>query len=388
MSNKFGIYIHIPFCKTICPFCNFNVYLSSSADYDELVSFLLDELRTKSVLFSDKKLVSIHFGGGTPSLLPPRLLKKILNQIERLFLVESDCEIALEINPYDNEVEEPVLFKDLGINRLSVGIQSFNNKKLKILGRNSTKESNLYFIRKISDCGFTNLSFDFIFGVDKESLKEWEEELLHLKELDIQHVSTYCLTIEKSTAFWKMRDRGDIVEVSDNIFLDMMDLTKKQLNQIGIEQYEISNYSKPLYESRHNLLYWNSDSYLGIGPGAHSSLIDIEEGKYYRWSNPKSIKQYGKLLSLKSDTLINHSLGIREYIKDTFMMGLRLKKGGNIESLNLVSSFSINQRIIDELTKQHLIVNKDNNLALTDTGFNVSNEVIFRVIDNIDFIDD
>ncbi|MBT3476305.1 radical SAM family heme chaperone HemW [bacterium] len=388
MSNKFGIYIHIPFCKTICPFCNFNVYLSSSADYDELVSFLLDELRTKSVLFSDKKLVSIHFGGGTPSLLPPRLLKKILNQIERLFLVESDCEIALEINPYDNEVEEPVLFKDLGINRLSVGIQSFNNKKLKILGRNSTKESNLYFIRKISDCGFTNLSFDFIFGVDKESLKEWEEELLHLKELDIQHVSTYCLTIEKSTAFWKMRDRGDIVEVSDNIFLDMMDLTKKQLNQIGIEQYEISNYSKPLYESRHNLLYWNSDSYLGIGPGAHSSLIDIEEGKYYRWSNPKSIKQYGKLLSLKSDTLINHSLGIREYIKDTFMMGLRLKKGVNIESLNLVSSFSINQRIIDELTKQHLIVNKDNNLALTDTGFNVSNEVIFRVIDNIDFIDD
>ena len=388
MSNKFGIYIHIPFCKTICPFCNFNVYLSSSADYDELVSFLLDELRTKSVLFSDKKLVSIHFGGGTPSLLPPRLLKKILNQIERLFLVESDCEIALEINPYDNEVEEPVLFKDLGINRLSVGIQSFNNKKLKILGRNSTKESNLYFIWKISDCGFTNLSFDFIFGVDKESLKEWEEELLHLKELDIQHVSTYCLTIEKSTAFWKMRDRGDIVEVSDNIFLDMMDLTKKQLNQIGIEQYEISNYSKPLYESRHNLLYWNSDSYLGIGPGAHSSLIDIEEGKYYRWSNPKSIKQYGKLLSLKSDTLINHSLGIREYIKDTFMMGLRLKKGVNIESLNLVSSFSINQRIIDELTKQHLIVNKDNNLALTDTGFNVSNEVIFRVIDNIDFIDD
>lgn len=388
MSNKFGIYIHIPFCKTICPFCNFNVYLSSSADYDELVSFLLDELRTKSALFSDKKLVSIHFGGGTPSLLPPRLLKKILNQIERLFLVESDCEIALEINPYDNEVEEPVLFKDLGINRLSVGIQSFNNKKLKILGRNSTKESNLYFIRKISDCGFTNLSFDFIFGVDKESLKEWEEELLHLKELDIQHVSTYCLTIEKSTAFWKMRDRGDIVEVSDNIFLDMMDLTKKQLNQIGIEQYEISNYSKPLYESRHNLLYWNSDSYLGIGPGAHSSLIDIEEGKYYRWSNPKSIKQYGKLLSLKSDTLINHSLGIREYIKDTFMMGLRLKKGVNIESLNLVSSFSINQRIIDELTKQHLIVNKDNNLALTDTGFNVSNEVIFRVIDNIDFIDD
>ena len=388
MSNKFGIYIHIPFCKTICPFCNFNVYLSSSADYDELVSFLLDELRTKSVLFSDKKLVSIHFGGGTPSLLPPRLLKKILNQIERLFLVESDCEIALEINPYDNEVEEPVLFKDLGINRLSVGIQSFNNKKLKILGRNSTKESNLYCMRKISDCGFTNLSFDFIFGVDKESLKEWEEELLHLKELDIQHVSTYCLTIEKSTAFWKMRDRGDIVEVSDNIFLDMMDLTKKQLNQIGIEQYEISNYSKPLYESRHNLLYWNSDSYLGIGPGAHSSLIDIEEGKYYRWSNPKSIKQYGKLLSLKSDTLINHSLGIREYIKDTFMMGLRLKKGVNIESLNLVSSFSINQRIIDELTKQHLIVNKDNNLALTDTGFNVSNEVIFRVIDNIDFIDD
>ena len=170
------------------------------------------------------------------------------------------------------------MFKDLGISRLSIGIQSFNNKKLKILGRSSTKKSNLDFISKISNCEFTNISFDFIFGVDKESLKEWEQELSYLKELNVQHVSTYCLTIEESTPFWKMRNRGDISEVSDDIFLDMMDTTKEKLKEIGIEQYEISNYSKPLYESRHNLLYWDSDSYLGIGPGAHSSLVDIEKG--------------------------------------------------------------------------------------------------------------
>ena len=388
MSNKFGIYIHIPFCKTICPFCNFNVYPSSSADYDGLVSLLLDELRIKSVLFANKNLVSVHFGGGTPSLLPINFLKKILDRIEELFSVESDCEIAIEINPYDDEVEEPIIFKDLGISRLSIGIQSFNNNKLKILGRNSTKKSNLDFISKISNCEFTNISFDFIFGVDKESLKEWEQELSYLKELNVQHVSTYCLTIEESTPFWKMRNRGDISDVSDDIFLDMMDTTKEKLKEIGIEQYEISNYSKPLYESKHNLLYWESDSYLGIGPGAHSSLVDIEKGNYFRWSNPKSIKKYGELFDIDSGDSIKHSLGIREYIKDTFMMGLRLKKGVDIERLRLLANFTVNQLTIENLIKQQLIINKDNTIVLTDTGFNVSNEVIFRVIENIYFIDD
>ena len=388
MSNKFGIYIHIPFCKTICPFCNFNVYPSSSADYDGFVSLLLDELRIKSVLFANKNLVSIHFGGGTPSLLPINFLKKILDRIEELFLVESDCEIAIEINPYDDEVDEPIIFKDLGISRLSIGIQSFNNKKLKILGRSSTKKSNLDFISKISNCEFTNISFDFIFGVDKESLKEWEQELSYLKELNIQHVSTYCLTIEESTPFWKMQNRGDISEVSDDIFLDMMDTTKEKLKQIGIEQYEISNYSKPLYESKHNLLYWESDSYLGIAPGAHSSLVDIEKGNYFRWSNPKSIKKYGELFDIDSSDSIKHSLGIREYIKDTFMMGLRLKKGVDIERLRLFANFTVNQLIIENLIKQQLIINKNNTIVLTDAGFNVSNEVIFSVIENIYFIDD
>ena len=316
------------------------------------------------------------------------LLKKILDRIEELFLVESDCEIAIEINPYDDEVEEPIIFKDLGISRLSIGIQSFNNKKLKILGRNSTKKSNLDFISKISNCEFTNISFDFIFGVDKESLKEWEQELSYLKELNVQHVSTYCLTIEESTPFWKMRNRGDISEVSDEIFLDMMDTTKEKLKEIGIEQYEVSNYSKPLYESRHNLLYWNSDSYLGIGPGAHSSLVDIEKCDYFRWSNPKSIKKYGELFDIDSGDSIKHSLGIREYIKDTFMMGLRLKKGVNIERLRLLANFTVNQLTIENLIKQQLIINKDNTIVLTDAGFNVSNEVIFRVIENICFIDD
>ena len=185
-----------------------------------------------------------------------------------------------------------------------------------------------------------------------------------------------------------MRNRGDISEVSDDIFLDMMDTTKEKLKEIGIEQYEISNYSKPLYESKHNLLYWESDSYLGIGPGAHSSLVDIEKGDYFRWSNPKSIKKYGELFEIDSGDSIKPSLGIREYIKDTFMMGLRLKKGVDIERLRLLANFTVNQLTIENLIKQQLIINKDNTIILTDTGFNVSNEVIFRVIENIYFIDD
>lgn len=272
MSNKFGIYIHIPFCKTICPFCNFNVYKAESQDQEELVALLLSELEAKHGLFEKKKLVSVHFGGGTPSLLSLELINKILKKISEFFPIDSKCEIAIEVNPYDDEVADLKNLSDVGISRLSVGIQSFNDDKLKLLGRKSTKKSNLEFIDKISNCGINNFNLDFIFGVDKETPSDWESEFSYLQELNIKHISTYCLTIENSTPFWKMHQRGEIIKVPDDIFLDMVNITKSKLYQLGLEQYEVSNFSKPSFESSHNLLYWNSDSYLGLGPGAHSWL--------------------------------------------------------------------------------------------------------------------
>lgn len=385
MSNKFGIYIHIPFCTTICPFCNFNVYSSNSADYDGLVGLLLSDLKSKYVLFLNKDLESIHFGGGTPSLLPTKLIQKILYEIGTLFSVKSDCEITIEINPYDKEVGEPSTLHDLGINRFSIGLQSFSDKKLKVLGRDSTKESNLAFVSKISKSAIQNFSFDLIFGVDKESLEDWEKELSYLKDLDVKHVSTYCLTIEESTPFWKMRDRGIIDEVKDDVFLDMTNLTRIFLERMGVQRYEISNFSKPSYESRHNMLYWNSESYLGLGPGAHSSLVDLEKGDYSRWSNPKSIKDYSDSLGKK---FVPNVLGIKEYIRDSFMMGLRLKKGVNLERLRSIKDFNINEVHLKELERKKLITYYSSSLCLTNSGFNVSNKLIFELIESLEFMSD
>ena len=385
MSNKFGIYIHIPFCTTICPFCNFNVYSSNSADYDGLVGLLLSDLKSKYVLFLNKDLESIHFGGGTPSLLPTKLIEKILYEIGTLFSVKSDCEVTIEINPYDKEVGEPSTLHDIGINRFSIGLQSFSDKKLKVLGRDSTKESNLAFVSKISKSAIENFSFDFIFGVDKESLEDWEKELSYLKDLDVKHVSTYCLTIEESTPFWKMRDRGYIDEVKDDVFLGMTNLTRIFLEGIGVQQYEISNFSKPSYESKHNMLYWNSESYLGLGPGAHSSLVDLEKGEYSRWSNPKLIKHYRDSLG---KSFVSNVLEIKEYIRDSFMMGLRLKKGVNLERLRSIKDFKINEVYLKELECKKLICYDSRSLCLTNSGFNVSNKLIFELIQSLEFMSD
>mgnify|MGYP003299460576 FL=1 len=379
MSNKFGIYIHIPFCTTICPFCNFNVYKAQTEDYNDLVALLLSELQENYKMFSKKKLVSIHFGGGTPSLLSPKLINKILEQINKLFFISPQCEIAIEINPYDSEVDNPKNLYEVGINRLSIGIQSFNDNKLKLLGRKSTKQSNIDFINKISNCGITNFNLDFIFGVNQESLDEWEDELNYLEEIDIKHVSTYCLTIEESTPFWKLHERGEIIKVSEDIFLDMASLTKRKLNNLGLKQYEVSNFSKPSYESIHNLLYWNCDSYLGVGPGAHSSLIDLEQGKYCRWENKKTIYDYGSSEGIKYD------LGLEQYIKDAFMMGLRLKKGISLSYLKSILPFELNELKIGKLIEENVVISGQNIISLTEKGFNISDNAIYELIESIEF---
>ena len=389
MSNKFGIYIHVPYCTKICPYCNFNVNSSSTADYEMLKKLILKDLRTKAYLFNNKSIESVHFGGGTPSLLGANLIERILIEIKKIYSFHPDCEVGIEINPYDTEVEDFEKLSEIGINRVSIGIQSFNNYKLKTLGRNSTKESNYKFIKKISNSKIKNISFDFIFGVNDESLEQWEEEFSYLSEMDIKHMSTYCLTIEEKTPFWNMRERGKIREVLDDTFVEMTIITRKKLENIGLNQYEISNFSKPQYESKHNLLYWNCDSYLGLGPGAHSSLINTNEKKYYRWKNPNSLTEYEKSISnsFEISKLNSFSIGIKEYIKDSFMMGLRLKKGINIDSLKSIQNFKFDGENINKMVEEGLVKYIDSNLILTDKGFNLSNQVIFNTIEDIRFID-
>lgn len=387
MRNKFGIYVHIPYCESICPFCNFNVYLSKNARYDDLTFLLLKDLENNLNLFRDKELVSIHFGGGTPSLMPLNYIEQVISRIYKMFKVSNKCEIALEVNPYESEYHNTKSLLNLGINRLSVGMQSFSDEKLKLLGRKSTRETNIEFASKITNSQISNINFDFIFGVNNESLNSWEDDLSYALNFDISHVSTYLLTIEESTPFWMLRDRGEIKEVSDETFLEMTKLSKEILSKSGINQYEISNFSKESFESTHNLLYWEGDSYLGIGPGAHSSLIDFDMKIYRRWINPNSMRDYEVFLSNNLSNSDSSLCTLDDYIKDSIIMGLRLSSGLDFDKPRKIKNFSFNDKVIGMLLEEDLIENTHSNCKLTSKGLNVSNEVIFRLIDGLQFMD-
>ena len=387
MTNKFGIYIHIPFCTTICPFCNFNVYPQKIAQYDVLANCLLSELEKNLTYFGNKELVSIHFGGGTPSLLPIKYMEKILTMILKNSIASHDCEITIEINPYEYEMQDVDSLYDLGFNRFSIGIQSFDDVKLKYLGRDSSRRSNILFAEKISNSKIKNINFDLIFGIQDETLDTWERDIKFVSNFDINHVSTYFLTIEESTPFWNKKLRGEIIDFSEDLYIKMVESTINILRKNKIYRYEISNFCRESFESKHNMTYWRNGSYLGIGAGAYSSYVDIENKIYQRWTNPRSPKAYFNFLnenSVSEDKVLN-SFDTREYVKDSFMMGLRLTNGINIKKLKKIREFSLNQETLDELNDEDLILSNLSNIKLTQKGFNIADYIIFKLIESINF---
>ena len=280
MKKEFGIYIHIPFCSSICPFCNFNVYIDNKNDHNPLIGSMIDEISYMAPMFKEHTLKSIHIGGGTPSLLKVKNLEKIINKIYKVYKPNNFVEICIEINPYKFELEDFKNYHNIGINRVSVGIQSFDNKKLKKLGRQSNEKKNLEICEELNKSEILNINYDLIFGVPGETLDWFEYDLNKSIELKPKHISTYLLTIEEDTAFFDLVGKKKFQENTDDEIVNKIELIEDVLKTNNFSQYEISNYAKDTYVSKHNLLYWNNSSYLGIGPGAHSHFVDHDKNIY------------------------------------------------------------------------------------------------------------
>jgi oxygen-independent coproporphyrinogen-3 oxidase len=314
-----GIYIHIPFCKSKCHYCNF-FSLASLKYKDEIIQSILKEIVQKQNLVKEE-INSIYFGGGTPSILQKEEIELILNTITQHYNVNSEAEITLEANPENIEIENLFSWKNSGINRLSIGLQSLNNEILQRLNRVHTAEQSLDSVKKALDFGFENLSIDFIFGIPNQTNEMLLQDLDSMVKLSVPHISAYNLTVESKTALDVLIRKKQYPTLDENQGVEQFYSTSDFLIQNGFEHYEISNYAKSGKYSKHNTNYWKREKYIGFGPSAHSYFLDSRS-----W-NFSSIKEYIQQVESKNNFQEEEKLDKITQFNEFIMLGLRTKWG-------------------------------------------------------------
>lgn len=294
--EPFSIYAHIPFCRLKCPYCDFNVVAAARWPEREYTAALIAELdhAATTATWAGRDVRSVYFGGGTPSLFAPESIDAVIGAVKRLWTVAAPdgdpVEIGLEANPGTLTPESLRGYRDAGVNRLSLGVQSFQPEHLDRLGRDHTPEEAVDAVAMAHAAGLDNVSLDLIFGVPGQSVEQWEDDLRTAVGLGPVHISAYGLTYEPGTAFHVLRSRGYLDPVPEDAEAEMFVRTGAVLAAGGYRHYEVSNYARPGYESRHNLNYWRGGEYLGIGAGAHSFAREPAPGS--RWSNEKHPARY------------------------------------------------------------------------------------------------
>jgi oxygen-independent coproporphyrinogen-3 oxidase len=276
-SEPLAVYIHWPFCRSKCPYCDFNSHVRERIDETRWTGALLADLDRQAELASDREVVSIFFGGGTPSLMPPETVAALIERVKALWPVAPDLEVTLEANPNSAEAERFAGFAAAGVNRLSLGIQALDPAALEFLGRRHDRDEAIAAIRLARDT-FPRYSFDLIYARPGQDVVAWQNELDEALTLAGEHLSLYQLTIEPGTAFGNRASRGEILAADEDTAVALFEVTQERLAAAGLPAYEISNHARPGAECRHNLAYWRYEDYLGIGPGAHGR-VTRDEGK-------------------------------------------------------------------------------------------------------------
>lgn len=359
-----GIYIHIPFCKQACHYCDFH-FSTSIKTKGNILQSITKEIEIQKDYLSNNSLSSIYFGGGTPSILSAKELQEIINKIKEYHTLDKDIEITLECNPDDLNEEKLKALLAIGINRLSIGIQSFRDEDLTLMNRahNAMEAHNVVELAK--KAGFTNMTIDLIYGIPGLENENWKKNLQKAIELDVPHISSYCLTIEKGTAFGHFVDKGKLKPVDENTASDQYLVMVKMLTEAGYEHYEVSNFSKPGFISRHNSSYWKNKKYLGIGPSAHSF-----DGNSRQWNIANNVK-YIKAIENKALFYEKEILDINTRYNEYILTGLRTYWGidlGYVFSEFDIDFSKIYQDYIDQLIKEgDAELNKDI-FKLTEKG--------------------
>ena len=325
-NQQVSLYIHIPFCSKKCPYCHFFVLRDEEMSQKKFLAAFLQEWQLKLSLLKNKQIISIYFGGGTPTRLAQDYLTKMVTTILSSNLqYASDCEITIEANPEDINLELLQVLKDLHFNRISFGAQSFNDNELVSLGRGHTAKESMLAIQKAYSAGFNNLSIDLMFELPNQTPSSWKKTLSYLGNLPIKHLSLYNLTFEPHTAFYKKKRQLQKLVPSPEECLPMLQEAVESLKELGFERYEISAFAKEKAYSRHNTGYWVGRSFLGYGPSAFSYW----EKK--RFSNFAHFNQYCTLLESGKDPVgFSEQLDFPNNLYELFIVQLRLSQGVNI----------------------------------------------------------
>jgi oxygen-independent coproporphyrinogen-3 oxidase len=323
--ESLALYIHWPFCLSKCPYCDFNSHVREKIPRDRIVAALRTELAFEAARIGARKLTSIFFGGGTPSLMAPEDVAALIADAKRLFTPATDIEVTLEANPTSVEAGRFAGYAAAGVNRVSIGVQSFDDEVLKFLGREHSADQARAAIELARE-NFPRLSFDLIYARPGQTEQNWRAELATALDLAADHLSLYQLTIEPGTKFATLYARGAFALPDEDLAARLYDATAEAAAEYGMHAYEISNYARPGRESRHNLAYWRYQDYAGIGPGAHGRLT--LGGQLYATSRHRAPEIWAEMVEASSTGLTAEApVSAEERAREALLMGLRLAEG-------------------------------------------------------------
>lgn len=367
-----SIYVHIPFCKTRCIYCDFfsTTLLGLREQY---VDAVCKEIEQTDKYLDGDQIHSIYFGGGTPSQLTPTQIGRILETIQTYHPIDPNCETTIELNPDDVTGDYVSKLRLLPINRISLGIQSFHDSILQFIHRRHSSQQAINTVRLLQDNGFNNISVDLMFGFPDETFENWKEDIEQALQLNIQHISAYSLMYEEGTELYRMLMSQQIHEIDEELSRNMYQILMERLSDAGFDHYEISNFAKPNYYSRHNSSYWNNTKYLGIGAGAHSY------NRISRQSNISDLKAYIDGINLGKPKREKETLTVEQRYNETVMTRLRTSKGLNTDEIKELFGNEYYHHLMTAATPYYnlgLLKNNDGNLSLTQKGIYISNDII------------
>ncbi len=359
-----GIYLHIPFCKKACHYCDFH-FSTTTDSFDEMVNAICREIKLRKTYLNSEIIETIYFGGGTPSLLNRSQLNRLLNVIKEEFEIAADAEITLEANPDDLQKETLQMLKEEGVNRLSIGIQSFREADLVLMNRAHNSKQAMQSVKDAKDAGFTNITIDLIYGLPNLSTDDWKKNLEIAMNLNVDHLSCYSLTVEPKTALAKMISQHKVSDIDDAQSALHFEMLMNTAMENNYEHYEISNFARNKKYSKHNTSYWQRKKYLGVGPSAHS--FDGESRQWNIYNNAVYIR------SLAKDEIPyeREELSKRDKFNEYILTSLRTQWGINIELIKSEFGEEVEDRLIVKLNEQlneAMMTVENKNYILTRKG--------------------
>ena len=366
-------YVHIPFCTQICYYCDFSKVFIKNQPVDAYLEHLIQETRSYEI----GKLRTLYIGGGTPTALSAQQLANLLTELPKVMDLSEVEEFTIEANPGDLDPDKIAVLKDSQVNRVSLGVQTFDNKMLKKIGR-SHQEQDIYDnIRHLKQAGFDNISIDLIYALPGQTMDQVKENVAKAIDLDIPHMSLYSLILENHTVFMNRMRRGKLPLPKEELEAEMFEYIIEELEKGGFEHYEISNFSKPGFESRHNLVYWDNAEYYGLGAGASGYVDGI------RYKNHGPIRHYLEAVEAGKARITEEHLTLEEKMEEELFLGLRKKTGVSKARFEEKFGISFDQRygqVVASLTEQGLLVPDDKQVRMTKRGLFLGDTVAEKFI--------